>query len=111
MNETLLITLIAGTAVALAVVLYWVDRIRRREALYRWSASHGYKLLSFRQPLVTEASAFPISASKSQQVFHVDVESADGKRRSGWVRFGSAWLGLASNKVDTRWDKEEQGHA
>ncbi|TWT30522.1 hypothetical protein KOR42_54610 [Thalassoglobus neptunius] len=107
MNETVLITLIAAPLVVLAVTLYWVDRIRRREALYRWSAQQGYKVLSFRRPLVTEASAFPMSASKSQHVFHVDVETPNGKRRSGWVRLGSAWLGLASKKVDTRWEAEE----
>jgi hypothetical protein len=108
MNDTFLFTLIAVPLVVLAVTLYWVDRIRRREALFRWSANHGYKLLSFRQPLMTEASAFPVSASKSQHVFHVDVEAPDGTRRSGWVRLGSAWLGLGSNKADTRWDRENQ---
>jgi len=106
MNETTVFALIATPAIALAITLYWVDRIRRRSALFRWSAIHGYKLLSFHQPVLTETSGFPVSASKSQHVFHVDVETPEGRTRSGWVRLGSAWLGLASNKVDVRWDAE-----
>lgn len=103
MNETIIIAAIALPAIALAATLYWVDRVRRREALFRWASSNDLKLLIFRQPLLTEASAFPFAVSKSQHVFKVEVESADGSRRSGWVRLGSAWWGLASSTADVKW--------
>lgn len=104
MNAMLLVYAIFALGVCLAVALYWTDRIRRREAVYRWSANNGLKLLSFRKPLVTEASKFPFSLSKSQHVFRIKVETSTGDSRSGWLRVGSAWLGLTSDAADVKWD-------
>ena len=104
MNETIAVPGIATLAVILATVLYWVDRIRRRESLYRWASENHFKLLAYRQPFPVEVSGFPFSLSKAQHVFRVDVESNGGRRRAGWVRLGSAWLGLASRKADVKWD-------
>ena len=104
MKEPLVFAAMAAPMIALAVVLYLYDRILRRETLYRWACSQNLNLLSAQQPLLTEASAFPISLSKSQHVFRVHVETKDGNRRSGWVRLGDAWLGLGSTNADVKWD-------
>ncbi len=103
MFETIVLFAVAVTAVLFTVSLYWMGRIRRREALFRWASSQGYKLLSYRQPVLSELSPFPVSASKAQQIFHIEVEDRQGSHRSGWVRLGSAWRGLASDVADERW--------
>jgi hypothetical protein len=106
MPEVIVWLAIGVPAVLLAVSLYWLDRVRRREALFRWAAENGYRLLSFQQPIVSEASAFPFSASKAQAIFRVEVDGSAG-RRSGWVRLGSAWRGLASGNAEVRWESAE----
>jgi hypothetical protein len=103
MNESIVTLAIAAPAVFLAAVLYWLDRVRRRESLFRWASENHFKLLAYRQPFPVEASAFPFSLSKAQQVFRVEVESNDGRHRAGWVRLGSAWLGLSSHKAVVKW--------
>ena len=104
MSETAVVLAIAAPAILLVVVLYWLDRVRRREALFRWAADEGFKLRSYHQPVLTELSPCPFSASKSQQVFRVEVEDPKGQHRLGWVRLGSAWRGLHSRAADVRWD-------
>ena len=104
MREPIVLLAIVLPAVLLFVTLYWLDRVRRREALFRWASRNGYRLVAFGQPILTEASPFPFSASKAQQVFKVQVEDGLGKRRSGWVRLGDAWRGLSSDRADERWE-------
>ena len=104
MQESVIFLAIALPVVLLLVSLYWLDRVRRREALFRWAAENGYRLISFRQPILTEASPFPVSASKSQHVFRVNVEDRLANRRSGWVRLGSAWRGLRSRAAEVSWE-------
>jgi hypothetical protein len=103
MSEAVIFLALALPIVLLFVALYWWDRVRRREALFRWAAGSGYRLISFGQPLLAEASPFTVSASKSQHVFRVEVEDGLGNRRSGWVRLGSAWRGLRSRAAEVRW--------
>lgn len=106
MLQMILVPTMIGSAIVLCGLLYWLDRVRRREALYRWASSNGYRVLSFKQPMITELSGFPVSASKAQQVFKVEVEDCGDHctRRSGWVRLGDAWRGLASGAAEVRWD-------
>jgi hypothetical protein len=104
MRDQLAFVVLALPAVLAAVSLYWLDRLRRRETIGRWASDSGYRLLSYRQPVLVEASPFPVSWSKSQHVFRVEVEDRDGCRRSGWVRLGSAWRGLTSRAADVRWN-------
>ena len=104
MNFEILVYILFGVGIGLAVGLYLLDRSKRKESLYRWASDSGLKLLTYRQPFLTEMSAFPFSLSKSQHVFRIQVETPDGEQQKGWVRVGSAWLGLASAKTDVKWD-------
>lgn len=104
MRDQIVFLSLALPAVLLAVSLYWLDRVRRREAVFRWASESGYRLISYQQPVLVEASPFPVSWSKSQHVFRVEVEHSDGSRRTGWVRLGSAWRGLAARTADVRWN-------
>lgn len=104
MPEPTVLLAIGIPAVVLAVSLYVPDRVRRHDALGRWATTNGYQLITFRQPVLTEASAFPFSASKAFAVDRVEVEAAGG-RRAGLVRLGNAWRGLASGVAEVRWDE------
>ena len=104
MSQTLIFLTVALPTISLLAVLYWADRMRRREALFRWASASGFRVLSYRQPLLTEFSAFPLAGSKAQHVFHVEVEDCrDQARKSGWVRLGSAWRGVSSSTAEVRW--------
>ena len=61
MQEPISLLAIALPAVMLFISLYWLDRVRRREALFRWASRNRYRLVSFGQPILTEASPFPFS--------------------------------------------------
>jgi hypothetical protein len=100
MKEIIVLLAIAAPFVG----LYWTGRIRRREALFTWASNHGFKILGFRQPVLTELSPFPLTASKAQQIFQIEVQDAEGNQRSGWIRLGSIWRGLASDRAEVRWD-------
>ncbi len=41
MPEAVVVVAVAVPAVMLAVSLYWLDRVRRREALFRWASTGG----------------------------------------------------------------------
>src|SRR5262245_22116990 len=77
-----------------AGLIYIAECAKRRKALQRWASSCGYKVVCARQPILSEASPFPISASKAQQVFRVTVQDQEGGVRSGWVLLGTAFCGL-----------------
>lgn len=109
MSDHAVFLAMALPAVLLAASLYWLDRVRRREALFRWASDSGCRLLAFKQPALTELSPFPLSVSKSQQVFRVEVQDGQGSRRSGWVRLGGVWRGLASRRAEVRWEGAEPG--
>lgn len=102
MFETIGLFALGSAGVLLAILYYIRGRIRTRGALSRWASRRGFKLLSQRQPFITELSPFRITASKAQQVFRVEVEDIRGARSVGWVRLGSAWRGLSSQAAEER---------
>jgi hypothetical protein len=99
---SVLIGLVFLLAVACAVSLYVLDRVRRREALFRWASEHRYRIVKFTQPMV-ENTPFRFTLSKSQHVFKVTVTDPVGRERNGFVRLGGFWRGLASDQAEIRW--------
>ncbi len=99
MKETFVLI---GIAVPL-MALYWAGRRQRKWALARWASSHGLTIVRCEQPVLTELSPFPVTASKAQQIFRIIVQDVHGDQRSGWIRLGSVWRGLASPRVEVRW--------
>ena len=63
MFTNLMVGLAAALAVALATSFYAMDRIRRKEALFRWASTNGFRVLKFSQPIV-EATPFRFTPSK-----------------------------------------------
>ena len=104
MNQTAVIMLFLALLFLVGGALYACERKRRAVALTRWAASQGYRLLRSRQPILTEASPFPVTVSKAQQVFQITVECNDGTRKSGWVLLGSGLSGLDSSAAKIQWD-------
>jgi len=104
MDESVIIVLVILGLMGLGVVLYSLQRLWRRRALYHWAAGNDFKLIAYDQPLLTEVSAFPFTVSKAQQVFHISVLQKDGRARSGWLLLGSGLLGLLSGEAEVRWD-------
>ena len=104
MITNLLVAVVSVLAVVCAVSLYAMDRIRRREALFRWASANGYRILKFAQPMV-ERTPFLFTPSKSQHVFKITVADSAGRERNGFVRLGGIWRGLASAKTEVRWQQ------
>ena len=104
MNETATILLFLALLLLASGGLYAWERKHQRVALARWAASQGYRVLRSRQAFLSEASSFPVTVSKAQQVFQITVECDDGTRKSGWVLLGSGLSGLASGAAQIQWD-------
>lgn len=104
MQAAALLVLIMVLAIACAVSLYVLDRVRRREVLFRWASDNGFRLVKFSQPLV-EATPFPMAWSKSIHVFKIVVADANGSERTGFVRLGDVWRGLSSSRAEVCWQQ------
>ena len=85
------------------VMIVW-HYSRSRQVLENWANENNYRIVSseyrnfFRGP-------FFWTSSKSQTVYYVTVETADGQTRSGWVRCGGWFWGLFSDTAEVRWDE------
>ena len=99
MDSPFLILLFVGLGIA---GLVW-HFSRSRSLLEQWASENGYTILHreyrnlFRGP-------FFWTSSKTQTVYYVQVRDRDGNVRTGWVRCGSWWLGLMSDKTEVRWE-------
>ena len=102
MFTNLMVGLAAALAVALATSFYAMDRIRRREALFRWASTNGFRVLKFSQPIV-EATPFRFTPSKAQPVFKITVADSAGLEQTGFVRLGDMLRGLSSTKAEVCW--------
>lgn len=67
MITSALVAAVMILAVAVAVSVYIIDRVRRKEALFRWASDNGYQVLRFSQPMV-ETTPFP-SRQASRSMF------------------------------------------
>lgn len=76
---------------------------RGKSMLETWAHQNGYEILSSEECWFFSGPFFWTS-SKGQKVYKVTVSEAEGRIRSGYVRCGSFWLGLWSDRVDARWD-------
>src|SRR4051794_23681552 len=96
------IFMVALVVVAVILSLVWHFG-RSSSLLQRWTAQHGYRIIS-QQYRTFRRGPFFWSSTKGQTVYYVVLEDAAGVRRSGWVRCGSWWFGLLSDHVEVRWD-------
>jgi hypothetical protein len=94
-----------GIAIAITLAgwaCYW-NISRSRTLLRGWAAQNGFEILHSEFRFFRRGPFF-WTTSKGQTVYYVRVRDAEGQTRSGWVRCGSWWLGLCSNKTEARWN-------
>jgi hypothetical protein len=79
--------------------------VRSRSLLQKWAAANGYEILHS-ECRELRRGPFAWTVSGKQAVYYVRVRSHEGHERSGWVRCGSFWSGLLSDKTEVKWEDE-----
>ncbi len=73
--------------------------------LKRWAARNGFQITSQKRGNFTKGPFF-LRSGIGTAAFRVTVYDPIGYSRNGWIRVGSRWSGLSSDKVEVRWDDE-----
>jgi hypothetical protein len=94
--------IVAVIAFALLAIAWHYSR--SRAILQKWADDNGYQLLQSEYRWFRKGPFF-WTTSRDQVVYHVTVLDQLGRERKGWVRCGSWWFGLFSNKAEVRWDE------
>jgi hypothetical protein len=89
--------------IALAIAMTFWHFSRSRSMLAGWADTNGFELLHSERRLFRRGPFFWTTA-KGQEIFYVIVRDRGGETRRGWVRCGSFWGGLFSDKTEVRWD-------
>jgi hypothetical protein len=77
---------------------------RSGSLLSKWAAENGYCIIHEEYRFLRKGPFF-WTTSKGQTVYYVVALDSAGNKRRGWVRCGSWWFGLLSDKVEVRWDE------
>ncbi|HET6430855.1 hypothetical protein [Dyella sp.] len=95
--------LLAGLAI-LALAFYWQHR-RVRAMTAEWAAAHGYRILDIRLAWFLPLRMW-LTTSDAQVVVRVKIYDERSRRvRSGWLRLGAYWRGLADgDSAQVRWE-------
>jgi hypothetical protein len=98
--STLIIVVCIGWPIAWIVWSRW----RAEQVLTRWLEQNSYQLVRRSSSGPKGSSPFRWTMPLNQFVRHVEVVTAEGQRRSGWIRIGNATLGPVTDRVEARWD-------
>jgi hypothetical protein len=96
-------TYLVGMAILLFFSYRWYFR-RANAYLKKWAEQSGYRIVDCSHRLFFRGP-FYCTSQGGQAVFRVRVEDREGRQKDGWVRFGSWWRGLWSDRVDVLWDE------
>jgi len=83
--------------------IVWTSR-RSQAIVQRWAEQNGYQINTCEQRMFRRGP-FLWRTGRGQTVHHVTVIESSGQMRSGYVRCGSFWGGLLSDKAEVRWDE------
>ena len=89
----------------LGIVMLIFHYQRSRSILNKWAATNGYRILSSERRHLRRGRFF-LTTARGQEVNRVMVEDSAGTIRRGYVRCGSYFFGMFSDKAEVRWDKE-----
>lgn len=105
LTQNLLTLVIFGLSLTLIILTTLWFYKRSEIVLKDWAAQNGYELLEAKINWFNLGPFFWTSA-KGQVVYYIQVlNKRTGQTRRGWVRCGSFWLGLMSDKAEVRWDE------
>lgn len=77
---------------------------RSGSLLSKWAAQNGYRIIHKEYRFLRKGPFFWTLAN-GQAVYYVVALDSAGNKGRGWVRCGSWWFGLLSDKVEVRWDE------
>jgi hypothetical protein len=103
-NSTFTYFLLIAAGVALAGYVVW-HFSRANSLLHRWADENGFQILQSETRTIF-AGPFTWTSSRNQIVYFVRVRDREGRERSGWLRCGSFWSGIFSDKTEIRWKDE-----
>jgi hypothetical protein len=104
MDDSIGIILFIGVLVLIVLIYVW-HFSRSSLLLEQWASDNGYELLR-REYRVLRRGPFFWTTSRGQTVYYVEIRDCQGHIRAGWVRCGSWWTGLLSDKVEAHWEDE-----
>ena len=81
---------------------------KSRSLVHEWARREHLEILHMERGVFRRGPLFWFT-SKGQEVFHVTLRERSGRVRAAWVRCGSWWWGLLSDKVEARWDTKHEG--
>jgi hypothetical protein len=95
--------LVLPLVIALGLLATYWHFARAKAMLQRWTQQNGFHVVDRHYCFLFKGPFF-WTTSRGQVVYRVTVEDSAGKRRSGWVRCGSWFFGVLSDRVEVRWD-------
>jgi len=87
--------------VSVAMIAWFLARSRR--LLDEWAADNGITITS-RERRYLRRGPFLWTTGRGQDVYYITAVDGSGTSRSGYVRCGSFWGGILSDKVTVEWD-------
>jgi hypothetical protein len=104
MNEQVFGGLAIIVLVGFVAFVIYIQMRRARDLLEGWAEENGYEILESEHRFFRKGPY--IWSGRGQVVYRVWVRDSAGVERLGWVRCGSWFAGVLSDKVESRWDGE-----
>jgi hypothetical protein len=94
------ILFIAGIGILLGI--NWLVLRKAKRLVYAWAARNGLQIIEMELRWFSKGPFF-WTTSRTQIVYYVTVYET-GRRRQAYVRCGSFWLGMISDRVEVSWE-------
>ncbi len=104
MGELTLVALLMGALVF--AISVWARSTQRSEAsdeVKRWAAQSNLEVLCIKSNNWSP-SPFLFRRTSMQYIFWIEVTTADGEHKKGWVRIGGIFGGPSPSNVKVEWD-------
>ena len=75
---------------------------KSQRLIREWADSNGYSIIATELRFLRKGP-FTWTSSRGQTVYYVTVQTPEGVMNA-YVRCGSFWVGLLSDKIDVKWD-------
>jgi len=108
MHQDTTAVLLAFIALAFSAVVIYAYVYRVKHLLKEWAEKNRYDIIHAEYRLFCKGPF--MWSSRGQAIYRVEIRDAQGNERKGWVRFGSWVLGVASDKVEVKWDNQGGGY-